>query len=127
MSKSSPAARASRAASETTQTRQHIRKHHDHRRTHELIAQAAESMVIGDDHSGMSGLARLAVEQHGTRIPMLPKEAAAVDSLIADHAGATVTLTRRDVGETGPLLAHIGDDSYEIDENGAAAKTTGAA
>jgi hypothetical protein len=55
---------------------------------------------------------------HG-RIPLTNQEHDTIEKLLAKHAGAA-TLTRRDPGETGPILAHLGDDTYQID--GAKAK-----
>ena len=55
------------------------------------------------------------------RLPLSEAESQAVDALIAKNASEPVSLTRRDPGETGPLLAHVGDAVYEIDDIG---KTT---
>ena len=52
------------------------------------------------------------------RLPLLAAEHAAVDALIAKYPDEAVSLTRRDPGETGPLLVHVGGDTYEIDETG---------
>lgn len=50
------------------------------------------------------------------RIPLNEHEGAAIDKLVEQHGD--LSFTRRDPGETGPLLVHIGDDIYEVDENG---------
>ena len=55
------------------------------------------------------------------RVPLSEAENEAVDALISKNEGEPVSLTRRGPGETGPLLAHVGDASYEIDDTG---KTT---
>jgi hypothetical protein len=56
---------------------------------------------------------------HG-RIPLTNQEHDTIEKLLANHDGGPVTLTRRDPGETGPILAHAGDDTYQVD--GAKAK-----
>lgn len=62
---------------------------------------------------------------HQGRIPLNPAEHDAVNDLIGKNPRARVSLTRRDPGETGPLLAHVDDDVYEIDETGRARKAAG--
>lgn len=52
------------------------------------------------------------------RLPLLAAEHAAVDKLVAKHSHEPVSMTRRDPGETGPLLVHAGDATYLVDENG---------
>lgn len=52
------------------------------------------------------------------RIPLSKAEHGAVEKLLAEHPDAAVSLTRRDPGETGPVLVHIDDVSYQIDEKG---------
>jgi hypothetical protein len=47
-------------------------------------------------------------------IPMEPGEAAAVQQIADQHPGESLTVTRRDPGETGPLLVHVGDRTFEI-------------
>lgn len=54
----------------------------------------------------------------GQRIPMSDVELAAVDELIAAHADERISLTRRDPGETGPVLVHISDVTHEVAEDG---------
>lgn len=56
------------------------------------------------------------------RLPLLAAEHAAVDKLIAKNPGAAVSMTRRDPGETGPLLVHVADDTYLVDPDGHARK-----
>ena len=55
------------------------------------------------------------------RIPHNDAEGEAIAKLLAKH-GDAATLTRRDPGETGPLLVHIGHDSWQIDQDGNATK-----
>lgn len=56
---------------------------------------------------------------------MTPEESAAVDKLLGEHPGdESHTLTRRDPGESGPILVHIGDDTWEISEDGKRKKVT---
>lgn len=43
---------------------------------------------------------------------------------MAEHEGKAITLTRRDPGETGPLLVHVDDQTWEIAENGKRKKVT---
>jgi hypothetical protein len=52
------------------------------------------------------------------RTPMTEQEEAAVDKLMAEQEGEPISLTRRDPGETGPLLVHAGDSTWEISEDG---------
>ena len=52
------------------------------------------------------------------RLPLNAAEHAAVDSLLEQHPGQPISLTRRDPGETGPLLVHVGDDTYQLDKRG---------
>lgn len=61
---------------------------------------------------------------HPERIPLNEAEVAAVDKLAAGHDQAAVSLTRRDPGETGPLLVHIEADTWEIGEDGKRKKVT---
>ncbi len=55
---------------------------------------------------------------HPERIPMTEAENAAVDALIEKHGDELQGFTRRDPGDTGPLLVHAGEDTYEIAEDG---------
>lgn len=52
------------------------------------------------------------------RLPFSDAEHQAVDKLQDEHPNENMTVTRRDPGETGPLVAHIGDDSWEIGDDG---------
>jgi hypothetical protein len=52
------------------------------------------------------------------RLPLSDAEHQAVDKLQGEHPDESVTVTRRDPGETGPLVAQVGDDSWEIGEDG---------
>lgn len=56
------------------------------------------------------------------RIPVSDKEHAAIEKLLAKHEGKNATLTRRDPGETGPVIVQIGNDSYEISKAGKSKK-----
>lgn len=59
------------------------------------------------------------------RIPLNKAEHAAVDKLAAksEHADAQISLTRRDPGNTGPVVVHVdGIGEWHIDEHGKAAK-----
>jgi hypothetical protein len=49
------------------------------------------------------------------RIPLTDDETQAVEKLLAKHAGESISLTRRDPGESGPVLVHVGRDTYEVD------------
>lgn len=51
------------------------------------------------------------------RIPLTEREHKAVEKLLATHEG-NATITRRDPGETGPVLVHLGDATYQISANG---------
>ncbi len=52
------------------------------------------------------------------RIPAEQAEHEAVDKLIAKHPDASVSMTRRDENETGPLLVHVDDDTYVVQADG---------
>jgi hypothetical protein len=54
------------------------------------------------------------------RIPLTAAEHDAVEALIAKHPDEAVSITRRDPGETGPVLVHVGDATYEISQTGRA-------
>jgi hypothetical protein len=56
------------------------------------------------------------------RIEAQQAEHDAVDKLIADNPGASVSLTRRDPENQGPLLVHVNDDTYVVAEDGSAEK-----
>lgn len=49
-------------------------------------------------------------------IPMNPAEAEALQAIAGPHG--IVSVTRRDPGESGPVLAHAEDSTYEISETG---------
>lgn len=70
------------------------------RELHDLIAESGEQMLLAG------------------RIPLSDAEHAAVDKLIEQNPDEPVSMTRRDPGETGPLLVHVGDDTYLVDANG---------
>lgn len=52
------------------------------------------------------------------RIPLTTAENAAVNKLIAKNPGEPVSLTRRDPGETGPVLVYVGATTYVVDAAG---------
>lgn len=52
------------------------------------------------------------------RIPMSDDEHRGVEKLLAEHEGEQAGLTRRDPGDSGPVLVHIGGDTWEIAEDG---------
>lgn len=57
------------------------------------------------------------------RIPLNlnDKENTAIDKLLENHDG-TASLTRRDPGNSGPVVVEIGDESWEISDSGKAKK-----
>jgi len=59
---------------------------------------------------------------HEGRLPLTPAEHDAVDTLISKNPGQDVSVTRRDPGETGPLLVHVDETTYVVDEHGRARK-----
>lgn len=109
-----PAARASHAAGQTIHTKQHLAKHRKHRERHAVVALAGGALLGGEPDPAASRLVAETIREFGTRLPLTPKEAAAVESLIADH-DSPPSLTRRDPNETGPVLADFGSDVYVID------------
>lgn len=52
----------------------------------------------------------------GARIPLTAEEQDAVQTLLDEHGGGS--LTRRDPGETGPVVVHVGDRIWEVEEDG---------
>lgn len=52
------------------------------------------------------------------RIPMNDAENAAVEKLQSEHPDEPVSLTRRDPGESGPLLVHVGAMMWEVADDG---------
>jgi len=52
------------------------------------------------------------------RIPLHPAEHEAVEKLIAKNPDEAVSVTRRDPGNTGPLLVHVGESTYLVGEDG---------
>jgi hypothetical protein len=73
--------------------------HDDHRELHELLAAGGGHMYEG-------------------RIPMNDAEHKAVDKILASHDGMA-TLTRRDHGNTGPVLVDLDTGGlYEVASNG---------
>ncbi len=55
---------------------------------------------------------------HEGRIPLGDAEHAAVDKLIEKNPDTLVSFSRRDVGESGPLVVGVGDDTYIIQADG---------
>lgn len=58
------------------------------------------------------------------RLPLSEAEHAAVDKLAAEHPDDVVSLTRRDPGESGPLLVQAGAKTWEIASDGKRKKVT---
>lgn len=58
------------------------------------------------------------------RIPTSEAEHEAVEKLIGEHPDEQLYISRRDPGETGPLVVQIGDDSWEIGDDGKRKKVT---
>ena len=58
------------------------------------------------------------------RISVNAEETKTVEKLMAEHDGAAISMTRRDPGETGPLLLHVDDETWEISEDGKRKKVT---
>ena len=54
------------------------------------------------------------------RIPLNEAEHQAVEELIAAHPGVAVSLTRRDPGESGPVLVHVDAATFVVAEDGSA-------
>ncbi len=52
------------------------------------------------------------------RIPLQQEEHDAVDKLIAKHPDDPVSFSRRDPGETGPLVVGVGEDTYIVQADG---------
>ncbi len=58
------------------------------------------------------------------RIGLNDAEHAALDKLRGENEDAEISVTRKDTGETGPLLVHVGDDTYEVADDGKRKKVT---
>ena len=52
------------------------------------------------------------------RLPLLAAEHDAVDKLIAKHPDAAVSFSRRDPGETGPLVVSVDEATYTVAADG---------
>ncbi len=52
------------------------------------------------------------------RVPASEAEHEAVNKLMGEHPDESVSVTRRDADESGPLLVHAGDKSWEISDDG---------
>lgn len=60
------------------------------------------------------------------RIPLNIAERDAVDKLLGEHPGKVAAFTRRDPGNTGPVLLEVaGVGTWVIDEDGHRRKTDG--
>lgn len=59
------------------------------------------------------------------RIPVSDKEHAAIEKVQKKHKDQNLTLTRRDPGESGPIVVHAGDVSYQIAKDGKTTKLKG--
>ncbi len=60
------------------------------------------------------------------RMPLNEAEHAAIDALIAEHGGEAVrSFTRTEPGETGPICVTVGEDEYEVAEDGTTVKLDG--
>lgn len=46
--------------------------------------------------------------------PHQPGELEAIKKLKKDHPDEPISVTRRDPGESGPLLLHVGDESFIV-------------
>lgn len=55
------------------------------------------------------------------RIPLTAEEHAAINRLLEKHGGAA-TLTRECPGEEGPVLVHIGDQTWRVSAAGRSTK-----
>ena len=55
------------------------------------------------------------------RLPLNEAEGTAIQKLVAKH-DSSATLTRRDPSESGPVLVHIGDDTWLVSETGKVSK-----
>ncbi len=62
--------------------------------------------------------------QEGT-MPLNEAETAAIEALKEANPGEMRSFTRTEPGETGPLHVTVGDDVYEVAEDGAAVKLDG--
>ncbi len=59
---------------------------------------------------------------HPGRTNLEQAESEAVDKLMEKHPDATVSFTRRDAGESGPLLVSVDEDVYVVQPDGATRK-----
>lgn len=51
---------------------------------------------------------------NNSRIPLSETETETVDYLLTEHAGKSASLTRRDPGESGPVLVHVDASTFQI-------------
>ncbi len=60
------------------------------------------------------------------RMPLNEAEEAAIDALVEEHGGEAMrSFTRTEPGETGPLHVTVGDDVYEVADDGTTVKLDG--
>lgn len=52
------------------------------------------------------------------RIPLEEAEDTAISKLLAEHPDQPASFSRRDPGESGPVIVQIGDEAWEIDADG---------
>ncbi len=56
-------------------------------------------------------------------MPLNEAENAAIDALLEEHGGEAMrSFTRTEPGESGPLHVTVGDDVYEVTEDGTVTK-----
>jgi hypothetical protein len=61
--------------------------------------------------------------EEGT-LPTVAAEQDAIEKLRSENPNAAISFTRRDAGDSGPLLVHVGDDTYEVADDGKRKKVT---
>ncbi len=59
------------------------------------------------------------------QMPLNEAEQGAISALKEKHPGEMRSFTRTQPGETGPLHVTVGDDVYEVSEDGKAVKLDG--
>ncbi len=59
------------------------------------------------------------------RIPLNDAENEAIDKLKEAHPGEMRSFTRTEAGETGPIHVTVGDDVYEVKDDGKTRKLRG--
>lgn len=61
---------------------------------------------------------------HEGLLPHSEREAVGLQ-LLEREVGPIMSITRRDAGESGPLLVHAGEKTYEIGSDGKPSEVTG--